>query len=425
MAKKHRSHKTKPKKTQSGKRHPHLPASSKAVPKTWYSGLGVSSQADSETIRQRYLELVRRFPPETHPEDFAEIRQAYDVLNDVKARRRYDRERFYGTTLPKLRALIEEEVDQGHGETVARLLKEAVDIEPNAEEMLKLGGVYQALGQTREAEKWYQQAEDVCENAEAKVSILVSKAHLSESDPAIVAALHEVAEKYPNVSPVKMAVEFLVHYEALGEIDKGMAYFRKLIPRRKYLTAADFAVYIHWMELLAELELPDELRDLFAKRVKPAAERASHGPHRQAIAQWLVSYLDDSVPSKIPDGKLQTAWKLRTMVVDLLRTVDPDDPDIQKGWREYVTISVTLRQAERLMADERVPTSVLTRVMEKVFGDLSVIAEVLEERPGSPRALPESEAIVLIKRTYPRVYSLFEGILPSPFAVDRHVDPIE
>ncbi|MCL5065345.1 MAG: J domain-containing protein [Firmicutes bacterium] len=68
------------------------------MPKTWYSGLGVSSQADSETIRQRYLELVRRFPPDTHPEDFAEIRQAYDVLNDVKARRRDDRDQFYGTT---------------------------------------------------------------------------------------------------------------------------------------------------------------------------------------------------------------------------------------------------------------------------------------------------------------------------------------
>ncbi len=424
MAKKNRSHKTKPQKTQSGKRHPHQPALAKAVPETWYSVLGVSSQADSETIRQRYLELVRRFPPETHPEDFAEIRQAYEVLNDVKARRRYDRERFYGTTLPKLRALIEEQVDQGRGEAVARLLREAVDIEPNAEEMLKLGGVYQALGQTREAEKWYQQAEDVCENAEAKVSVMVSKAHLSGSDQTIVAALHEVAEKYPNVSSMKIAAEFLVHYEALGEIDQGMAYFGKLIPRRTYLTAADFAVYIHWMELLADLERSDELRDLFAKRVKPAAERASHGPHRQAIAQWLVSYLADTDPSKIPD------WKLQAMVVDLAHTVDPDDPDIQKGWRDYVTTSITLSQAERLMADERVPTSILTRVMEQVFGteiglDLRAIAEMFEERPVSPLALPESEAIVLIKRTYPRVYSLFEEILPSLFAVDRHVDPIE
>ncbi len=110
-------------------------------------------------------------------------------------------------------------------EAVVRLLREAVDLEPNAAEMLKLGGVYQALGQTREAEKWYQHAEDVCENAEAKVSVLVSKAHLSGSDQAIVAALHKVAEKYPNVSPMKMAAEFLVHYEALGEMDKGMAYF--------------------------------------------------------------------------------------------------------------------------------------------------------------------------------------------------------
>ncbi|MCL5065344.1 MAG: hypothetical protein M1600_09795 [Firmicutes bacterium] len=117
----------------------------------------------------------------------------------------------------------------------------------------------------------------------------------------------------------------------------------------KYLTAADFAVYIHWMELLvlAERERPNEL-----------------------------------------------------------------DPDIQKGWRDYVTTSMTLNQAERLMVDERVPTSIFTRVMEKVFGgesglDLSAIAEMFEERSVSPLALPESETIVRIERTYPRVYSVF------------------
>lgn len=47
-----------------------------------YQVLGVSPGADAEIVRQRYLQLVRQFPPEQAPEKFGEIRAAYDQLRD-------------------------------------------------------------------------------------------------------------------------------------------------------------------------------------------------------------------------------------------------------------------------------------------------------------------------------------------------------
>ncbi len=47
-----------------------------------YQVLSVSPDATEEQIRQRYLALVREFPPEQEPKRFAEIRQAYDQLRD-------------------------------------------------------------------------------------------------------------------------------------------------------------------------------------------------------------------------------------------------------------------------------------------------------------------------------------------------------
>ena len=44
--------------------------------------LRVGREAGEEEIRQRYLELVRQFPPERDPQRFAEIRGAYDQLRD-------------------------------------------------------------------------------------------------------------------------------------------------------------------------------------------------------------------------------------------------------------------------------------------------------------------------------------------------------
>jgi len=54
-----------------------------------YHVLGVADDADDETIRRRYLELVREFPPERHPERFASVRAAYERLKDLDARVRH------------------------------------------------------------------------------------------------------------------------------------------------------------------------------------------------------------------------------------------------------------------------------------------------------------------------------------------------
>ena len=44
--------------------------------------LGVSPDVDEAALRRRYLELVRRHPPEKSPKEFAQIREAYEQLRD-------------------------------------------------------------------------------------------------------------------------------------------------------------------------------------------------------------------------------------------------------------------------------------------------------------------------------------------------------
>jgi curved DNA-binding protein CbpA len=54
-----------------------------------YQVLGLPPDSDDETIRRRYLELVRQFSPEHHPEKFAAVRAAYDRLRDLNTRLRH------------------------------------------------------------------------------------------------------------------------------------------------------------------------------------------------------------------------------------------------------------------------------------------------------------------------------------------------
>lgn len=54
-----------------------------------YGVLGIPADADDETIRRRYLELVRQFSPEHHPQKFTAIRSAYERLRDLDTRLRH------------------------------------------------------------------------------------------------------------------------------------------------------------------------------------------------------------------------------------------------------------------------------------------------------------------------------------------------
>ena len=54
-----------------------------------YAVLGLPADSDDETIRRRYLELVKQFSPERHPDKFAAVRRAYESLRDLDTRLRY------------------------------------------------------------------------------------------------------------------------------------------------------------------------------------------------------------------------------------------------------------------------------------------------------------------------------------------------
>ena len=54
-----------------------------------YFVLGVSPEADDETIRQAYLKAVKEFSPDTNPTRFKAVSQAYEKIKDEASRHRH------------------------------------------------------------------------------------------------------------------------------------------------------------------------------------------------------------------------------------------------------------------------------------------------------------------------------------------------
>ena len=51
-----------------------------------YQTLGIPADSNEQTVRQRYLQLVRENPPDRQPQKFAEIHAAYEQLRDPVTR---------------------------------------------------------------------------------------------------------------------------------------------------------------------------------------------------------------------------------------------------------------------------------------------------------------------------------------------------
>jgi len=54
-----------------------------------YSVLGITPETSDADTRLRYLELIREFTPELHPEKFADIRRAFELVGTLSARAEY------------------------------------------------------------------------------------------------------------------------------------------------------------------------------------------------------------------------------------------------------------------------------------------------------------------------------------------------
>ncbi|NMB41156.1 MAG: DnaJ domain-containing protein [Firmicutes bacterium] len=58
--------------------------------KDYYQILGLEAGASVLEIKRAYFSQVRKYPPERFPDDFMEIRQAYELLSNEKTRQEYD-----------------------------------------------------------------------------------------------------------------------------------------------------------------------------------------------------------------------------------------------------------------------------------------------------------------------------------------------
>lgn len=100
-----------------------------------YRTLRIERTADERAVKKAYFTLIREFPPDTHPEEFKSIREAYEVLSDPVARERYDNldkdYAEYGDDVGTALKAVEEAEKSNAEPEVQRMLLELIDSHPD------------------------------------------------------------------------------------------------------------------------------------------------------------------------------------------------------------------------------------------------------------------------------------------------------
>lgn len=92
-----------------------------------FAVLGVGETDDDATVKQRYLALVRAFPPDREPDRFQEIRQAYEAVGTLRGRLAVQLLRTRSHALGQLKlALLDGERARPSAEAMTALLLDAL-----------------------------------------------------------------------------------------------------------------------------------------------------------------------------------------------------------------------------------------------------------------------------------------------------------
>ena len=96
--------------------------------KTPYERLGIGNNCDDETVRHAYLEQIRKYPPDRHPEQFQRIQEAFQLIRDEERRLEYD---LFDVSLPDMEEFVELLENEKKGrrpdqKLLCRLLRESV-----------------------------------------------------------------------------------------------------------------------------------------------------------------------------------------------------------------------------------------------------------------------------------------------------------
>ena len=388
----------------------------------YYEALELSPGAPPEEVKRAYFRLLRQYSPETHPEEFKRIRQAYDVLKDRTPE--MEEPAFPAPQAPMLQAPLQTALrnsQSGDHEAAAAVLAEMLHYVPDDPYVLLMLSVSQLLaGHPQKA---------------AKTALHLTELHPESRDAWRIAALGTYSRGwYKKALPLfrkayslgEKRLDFLTDYAAAardnGEREESKTVSREVLQREKWTKdTAEYAVqaYGNLSELANEKEDALWMLNSYAeflplcRRLPPSIEELLYPVG--ALYFLREHYLSDPDLYREADRCLASVEKIRRdeehsflllMRAKLLSSVVKNDSRFHdEAWYELASACSIGKGIFKNDTDD-------PEVRE--FAVLDTELCLLKEDPDAFR-----EDAALVEREYPYLYEDARGFLDEVRNGDR------
>lgn len=381
------------------------------IVENYYKILGTRSNATAETIKKKYIEKVREFPPETHPEQFQQIRRAYEVLRNPQKRAEYDLQRKYGGKLELLFDQADESAASGDWKKAASLYASVLKADTQSiPALLSMAHCSFHTDTEHTADVYFDRAHEYAKTEEEKLSLLAIQAKMFYQHNLLteaLTALNRIRDTWPDEVPGMMQLYCTVYME-LGRNEEAWALLNAHLPTEEEQEADDLGIFIDWMNLLINLNK----WNLFSKA-------------QQRIRKFLRSLTDPEDKQMAVDDLMEEhdeyyevgRYKEALIFVEFANYLDPKDMEVREeliGTREHATIE---KEIERMINDEDMYPLITMHAFEWFFeGHLddeylysfreSIPPEVMRQLESNNEGY--AYGINRLKKKYAKVYRFYQ-----------------
>lgn len=329
----------------------------------YYALLGVPDDADLATVKENYIKMVKKYPPESHAEKFRRIRQAYEVLQDEQKRKEYDILFLYGESVNDLLA----EASSGRRPTTAKvtLLERAVKIDPfHAGAQLTLAEAYLI----REGRAAFEERFDIIKNtfgAEKWSGFSKVKVQMLLKHRGPVEAFDEL-QRLQEAAPRIIGEYCHTCLDVYGALDRETELLDAFAAYHQSLTRPaieDLVIYTGWIQIADMLFEEDKLPE--ARR---AAEKFIRSFSTQAEREQIAGLLTEEYQEALEARDIRCA----KILVDLACFADRNNKKLKQYSQDLQKTTALIDEITRAFKDDKIFTPIILEILPDFISEFDI-----------------------------------------------------
>lgn len=380
---------------------------------SYYKILGTTANIGNARIKEKYIQALKKHPPETDPEGFEKVREAYETLRDPEKRAQYDLMRKYGADVENILDNAFYERQTGNLEKAEKLLKRANKISPdNPVPNIGLSLIAIEKGDLDKMRIHFNHAmqklseSDTEEKAMLYATMgtsLIEADFIDEALELLENGREELIDNYKT-----FALVLATAYAQAGRKEEAWDVINVAVPTAEEEMFDDIHFFITWSDMMLHLGIwkdKSKVQTRFRKFLKNLQDEME-----KDIAYDI---LHESYEELYDLGMYQEA----EFYIDLMRQLDNQNRELIKMRNKTRELARVQKDLDRLEADEDVFPLIFLQAFEWFYEDIIPDAE-LEEMKNSlslqmlEELYEENEwhaaGILRLRKKYPIIYKHFK-----------------